>query len=305
MTDHLRYRAALHDGALVGLRNGALVLLATSMLALVVATPAVATPKGDFAVFAQCPLANPEVNLCFYVTSTGGEFNIGSTKVPINKVLTLQWGTIASEETGAEAFVDAANGETLSKTPLTVPGGLFGVLAPEGLPKWLREALGKFVSKGPASVTATLELLATPSSSRANLLFQEGIALTLPVRIHLSNPFLGSSCYIGSKVDPITLELKTGTTSPPPPNEPITGKAGFIERPGDLEGDGQATILEDELVENAFSEPGASGCGGSLSPLIDPAVDARFHLPSAAGRNTVTIEDTFRLALATAVKNSE
>jgi len=43
--------------------------------------------------------------------------------VPITNTFTLQGGAIENEETGAEAFVGALNGETLSKTPQNVPGG--------------------------------------------------------------------------------------------------------------------------------------------------------------------------------------
>ncbi len=111
---------------LAGLRNAVLGIAAASLLVLAVAAPAMATPKGDFAVFAQCPLKNPAVNLCVFVQSTGGEFIIGNKTVPVNKTITLQGGSILNEETGAETFVGAAKGETFSKTPLTVPGGLTG-----------------------------------------------------------------------------------------------------------------------------------------------------------------------------------
>ncbi len=70
LNDHLRHR--------VGLRRAVLALMSASLLALAVSAPAMATPKGDFAVFAQCPLKNPAVNLCFFVESEGGEFTIGS-----------------------------------------------------------------------------------------------------------------------------------------------------------------------------------------------------------------------------------
>jgi hypothetical protein len=43
--------------------------------------------------------------------------------VPITNTFTLQGGAIENEETGAEAFVGALNGETLSKTPQNVPSG--------------------------------------------------------------------------------------------------------------------------------------------------------------------------------------
>jgi hypothetical protein len=294
ITDHLRH--------LAGLRKAVLVSAAASMLALAVAAPAMATPKGEFEVFAQCPLSNSAVNLCFYATSTGGEFNIGTKKVPINKTITLQGGSIINEETGAETFVAAANGETLSKTPLTVPGGLFGIKAPESWPKWLQEWFNKQINEGITGVTATSELVGTPGISRSNLLSAEGVALSLPVRIKLGNAILGNECYIGSKSSPITFEFTTGTTSPPKPNEPITGRIGEIEINKTFT---LITVKNNKLVDNSFSSPGAEGCGGFLSFFIDPLVNKILGVPSAAGHNTAILEGVLKNASAAAVKASE
>ena len=42
--------------------------------------------------------------------------------------ITLQGGYTFNEETEAETFLGALNGETLSKTPQKVPGGLLGLV---------------------------------------------------------------------------------------------------------------------------------------------------------------------------------
>ena len=294
ITDHLRHRA--------GLCKAMLVLAAASMLALAVAVPAMATPKGAFAVFAQCPLKNPEVNLCFFVESEGGEFTIGKKTVPVNKTITLQGGSILNEETGAETFVPAANGETLSKTPLTVPGGLFGIKAPTWWPKFIQEWFNKQINEGLTGVTATAELVGNPGISRSNLLFQEGVALSLPVRLHLNNVILGNECYIGSKSSPITFELTTGTTNPPKPNLPITGRVGELEF---LEEFQLVVIKDNKVVDNAFSAPGVEGCGGIFSFVLDGLVNEILGVPAAAGHNTAILEGTLQNATAEAVKKSE
>ena len=292
--DHLRRLASL--------RNGVLVLAAASMLALAVVAPAVATPKGDFAVFAQCPLKNPAVNLCVFVQSSGGEFIIGTKTVPVNKTVTLQGGSILDEETGAETFVSAENGDTLSKTPLTVPGGLFGIKAPEWWSKEAQEWFNKFINEGFTGVTATAELVGNPGISRTNLLFQEGVALSLPVRLHLNNAILGKECYVGSKSSPITFELTTGTTNPPKPNKPISGAVGELEFKDEF----QLVIIKgNRVVDNAFSAPAAEGCGGSFSFVVNPLVNSLLGLPSAAGHNTAILEGTLQNATAEAVKASE
>jgi hypothetical protein len=292
--DHLR--------RLTGLRNAVLGMGAASLLVLAVAAPAMAAPKGDFAVFAQCPLSNPAVNLCVYVKSSGGLFTIGTKTVPVSKPITLQGGSILNEETGAETFVEADNGETLSKTPQQVPGGLLGIIAPEFLPKFLQVIINKLVTEGLDEVTATAELVGKPTINRTNLLFQENVALSLPVRIKLSNTLLGSSCFIGSKSSPVTFQLTTGTTAPPKPNEPITGVVGELEFKDEFQ---LAIIKGNKLVDNAFSVPGVSGCGGLLALLLDPAIELKLGLPSAAGKNTAILESTLENATAEAVRNSE
>jgi hypothetical protein len=292
--DHLR--------RLTGLRRMGFALAATALLVMVVAAPAMAKPKGAFAVFAQCPLKNPAVNLCFYVTSEGGSFTIGKKTVPVNKTITLQGGSILNEETGAETFVPAANGETLSKTPLTVPGGLFGIKAPTWWPKFIQEWFNKQINEGLTGVTATAELVGNPGISRSNLLFQEGVALSLPVRLHLNNVILGNECYIGSKSSPITFELTTGTTNPPKPNLPITGRVGELEF---LEEFQLVVIKDNKVVDNAFSAPGVEGCGGIFSFVLDGLVNEILGVPAAAGHNTAILEGTLQNATAEAVKKSE
>ncbi len=233
-----------------------------------------------------------------FAQSTGGEFRIGTATVPIDKTITLQGGIILNEETGAETFVGATNGETLSKTPLTIPGGLLGIAPPERWPHWLR-AIFRRLDRDASIVTATAELVGTPSVSRANTL---AAALQLPVRIHLSNVLLGSRCYIGSAANPIVQNLTTGTTSPPPPNTPIKGAIGELEFKDEFQ---FVVIKNNSLVDNAYAVPSAEGCGGFFSFLIDPAVNAKLGLPSAAGHNTTVLNGTLQNATAQAVKNSE
>jgi hypothetical protein len=290
--DHLR--------RLTRLRNGALVLSAAALLVLAAAVPAMAESK-DFAVFKQCPTKNPSVNLCVFVQSTGGEFTIGKKTVPVNKTITLQGGSIVNEETGAETFVAAANGETLSKTPLTVPGGLLGIKAPTWWPKFIQEWFNKQINEGLTGVTATAELVGNPGISRANLLSAEGVALSLPVRLHLNNAILGSECYVGSKSSPVTFNLTTGTTSPPPPNKAITGAVGELEFKDEF----QLVIIKgNKVVDNAFSAPATEGCGGIFSFLVNELVSEILGVPAAAGHNTAILEGSLQNATAEAVKKA-
>lgn len=261
-------------------------------------------PTGNFKVFKDCPLSNPSTEACIFAQTEKGEFIVGKETVPIKNTITLQGG-IHTTESGEEQFIAAENGETLSKTPQPVPGGLAGLVKCNEISNFLeRIACELIFENGVTGVNATTELAAPASSigiNINNLLAEEGTALSLPIKVHLENPFLGSSCYIGSNSKPVNLPLTTGTTSPPAPNKPISGSRGEL---GFEEG-GIIAIKNNKLVNNSFAAPEAEGCGGLFSFLIDPIVDSKLGIPAAAGHNTAILEGTLRNASAAAVKGSE
>jgi hypothetical protein len=282
-------------------------MVAVPIAAIGSASPALATnhPKGEFAPYANCPLKNPEVDDCVLAETTSGEFTIGKRNVPINKTITLTGGFNVNEETGLLEFKGAEDGNTLAKVPLTVPGGLLNVIAPEFLPKWLQEIFNNFINEGITGVTATTELAAPATSiglSTENLIEQKGTALSLPVKIKLDNAFLGSECYVGSNAAPIVINFTTGTTAPPLPNKPITGSPGTFSA---NESFTIITLTGGHLVNNDFAAPKSNGCGGLFSFLIGPAVDAALGLPSASGHNTAILIGKLSTANAEATRASE
>src|SRR2546430_10306616 len=97
-------------------------LCATALLAS--APGAQADLKSEYAVFSDCPLNDPSVFLCIVSTVTSGEFVIRSKTVPINRTVVLQGGAPAVTQS---TLVPAADGNTLSKTPPQLPGGLVGL----------------------------------------------------------------------------------------------------------------------------------------------------------------------------------
>jgi hypothetical protein len=282
--------------------------VAAAMLGVLVLAPAAfaKAPTGDFAVFSDCATSTPGLTDCLYSEITSGEVKIGSTAVPINKTIVLQGGFIENEETFKQTFVGAKDGNTLSKTPLKVPGGLTALVNCTEIGNFIERAACELVfENGLTGVTATTEL-AKPASQigiRSNeILNAEEPALVLPVKIKLENPLLGSNCYIGSSSSPVTFSLTTGTTSPPLPNKPITGKPGFVEFRDEFD---YVKITQDTLVDNAFSVPVASGCGGAFAFLLDPIIDSKLGLPSAAGHNTAIQNNTLQEGFAAAVIASE
>lgn len=159
-------------------------------------------------------------------------------------------------------------------------------------------------------MTAVLELVASSKHlavfNEAALHEEKGTGLALLVRIHLKNPFLGSSCYVGSEASPVKLNLTTGETDPPAGFKAIKGAFGKQET---LEEKGQTALLisGDSLVENAFSEPGVEGCGefSGIKGFLDSALDQRLKLPSKAGESSAILKGELNLASSEAVIASE
>lgn len=259
--------------------------------------------SGEFARFNECPSTTKGVEHCLYSETIGGEIVLGKKKTPIINKVVLQGGYgEANEETNIAPFYAASNGETLTKVKEEVPGGLTGIVPPEKAPALVKLLEEFFLNNSLTKVYATLEL-AKPASeiqiSTYNLLNGEDVALKLPVKVHLENPFLGSSCYVGSSSSPIIWNLTTGTTSPSSPNTPITGKSGFINVKEKFE---LVEIAENSLVENDWSAPSASGCGGVLSFLVDPVLDLMLGTTSA-GYNTAVLNNTIYSATAGSVNS--
>ena len=291
-------------------RRALTALLLVALAALSFAGVAQAKLTGNYTKFAQCPYPNTEVIKCVYDVTSSGEVVLGSKKVPIVNPVTLQggYGEATEEKEGAEfaKFYAATNGITLSKTPQPVPGGLAGIVNC----KEIKEPILRFscelaFENGLTGLNATLEL-AKPATdiriSENNLAGETGTALQMPVKVHLENPFLGSGCYVGSSGSPLTWKLTSGTTNPPLPNKAISGSAGEIEF---LEEGRILVAKNNKLVDNSWSAPGASGCGGFLVELIlDPIINAAAGVPAPAGKNTAILKGTLNVASAAAVRRN-
>jgi hypothetical protein len=276
--------------------------LIAALTALIVASAALAAPhhpKGEFAQFGDCPLNRATITDCVYSVTSSGTFTLGKKAVPIKNPVTLQGGF---EGTGSELkFFGAEDGNTLSHTPQPVPGGLLGITAPTWWPTWLQNAFNEqVINKGLTGVNATLELAAPATSIKLNtenLLFEEGVALQLPVKVHLENAFLGSNCYIGSNSSPIVVPLTTGTSGK------LKGSAGTFSA---NELFTLLTFSGGKLVNNTFTAPGATGCGGFPAEyLVDPLVNSIVGVPAGSGVNSAILEGKIQDAASSAVRESE
>jgi hypothetical protein len=283
-------------------------MLIVALAALGLAGSAQAKLTGEFTKFANCPYTNVEVEKCIYSATESGEVVLGNKKVPIEKPVILQgaFGLPVEEKEGAEfyKFFAATNGITLSKAPQNVPGGLLGIIPEASQPALVKALIKFFFENSLTGVNSTLEL-AKPASeiriSENNLAGEIGVALQMPVKVHLENPFLGKNCFVGSSSSPIIWKLTDGTTSPPAPNTPITGAGGE----GELLEKGRILKLKNnKLVDNAWSAPKAAGCGGILSFLVDPIINAQLGT-TTAGHNTAILKGTLYVAAGVTVEKND
>jgi hypothetical protein len=275
-------------------------VVALGALALV---PSALAHTGEYARFNNCPSTNPSAFKCLYSETIGGKVVLGKKTVPIVNKTILQGAYTEENEAGQASFIGATNGVTLSKTPQPVPGGLAGLVnCKEITLGWLRSSCEAIFENGLTGVNSTLEL-ALPANqivvSQEALAGELGVALKLPVKVHLENPLLGSECYVGSSSSPLIWNLTSGETKPPTGTAPIHGSAGetkFIEAGAILE------LAKSKLVENGWSAPGASGCGGwPAEYILDPIINATVGVPSAAGKNVALLENNIFIAQAKVV----
>ncbi|TDD76561.1 hypothetical protein E1293_27015 [Actinomadura darangshiensis] len=218
-------------------------------------------PIPDNFDFSDCPTlpagSDPNFSRCVSVVVTSGTFHVGAFDQAIDKPIQM-------------TFANAYNPETFKYT------AVFGKMRAE---KMLVQP-GLFGDPLLTAVYAQPEFAGVfdqPTSADFHI--------KMGLKIRLVNPFLGSNCRVGSDSNPITLELTTGTTSPPAPNTPITGEAAKIVRT-----DPQPTVRSAKHVDNSFAVPGAKGCvfGGGVADWL---VNQVGGFPSAGGKNTVIFNE--------------
>ncbi|BCJ41004.1 hypothetical protein GCM10010168_46970 [Actinoplanes ianthinogenes] len=265
------------------------VLVAVAAILALTATPAQAAPGGAYAGLDNCPLTSATMkdptNLqvgCVHSVTTGGSVTIGANVVPLDSPITIQFGVYWPADAPVREFPDgtvanvystvpAAKGKTLVAKPLQVSiPGIANIIP------------------GVTSVFAQVELAGSITGFVPLATGEDTPVFVLPVKLHLYNALFGTKCYIGSDSNPIRFSPTTGTTSPPAPNQPITGDPGTLTVVPDPNGFETLGVgfTGATLVDNAYGVPKANGCGlipGSLDALINLA----FGLPSAPGKNAV------------------
>jgi len=216
--------------------------------------------QAAFPNYVDCPREDPRVLVCVDIQSRTGSLTIKGFSVPIGESLNIRGGLRA---VGTEAeFVGATGTNGFFARPIQVPGGILGI---------------DFPIPGNA-VTARATLVGPASNIKIST---TDFGVTVPVKLKLSNPLIGPGCQIGSDDNPVVLRLITGTTNPPAPASPISGRIGTLDPV-------TRTFRGNVNVDNTFAIPGASRCGLGLG-LINGVINLKLGLPSAAGNNEMII----------------
>ena len=229
------------------------------------------TAAAAFPDFSDCPRSTPNISSCVHLQSRSGHLTIKGFSVPIGESFQIRGASVsdASRPSGFR-FVPPTGTTGVFAKPVQVPGGLLGI---------------DFPLPGNA-VTATAKLAGPVSAIDFN---PGNIELRIPLKLALTNPIIGPGCQIGSDSSPVRLDLIVGTTAPPAPNRPITGRVGTFVVASNYLG-----LIGNTNVDNSFSVPGASGCGIGLG-LINSIVNAKLKLPSAGGNNEIVIDNDVAL----------
>ncbi|MFE9116413.1 hypothetical protein [Streptomyces sp. NPDC007172] len=243
---------------------------------------------GDWAPFSRCPVDDPamlaadgrtDIVQCIASHSASGTIKLGNTNV-VTGASDLQVGVV--QHTGGTNSLVAPAGGALIADSADIPGGLLGLMCPSDIP--VIGNICRQITNGTLNrVTATVESAGTPTDFNLTAGATSGQPIiAIPIRIHLQNPFLGSSCYIGSTAHPIVLRPQN-VTAPTLGIQRFDGN-GTPDPAGDMN---RLSLVNASQADTTFAVPGASGCG--LAGLLDWAVNLKTGLPSAAGRNSVVL----------------
>ncbi len=278
-------------------------LLALALAAIGLTGTAQAKLTGEFTKFQYCPWTNETVKKCMWANTEGGEVKLGNKTVTIENDVLLQGGlgAVNTETKIAKFFAPTGGKPALAPVKQKVPGGLLGIVPSASSPWLVKRLILFFTDNALTSLYSTLELAGSATAIEVSESFiarKENVGLKMPVKVHLENPFLGSSCFVGSSSSPITWKLTSGTTSSP---NPITGSSGVTKA---LEGGRILQLNGNILVDNTWSAPKATGCGGLLGFLVNPIVNSQLGT-TTAGNNSAKLENTVNTATTTAVKNND
>lgn len=214
------------------------------------------------------------------------EFTAGKVTVKLAQPIVLKGG-FAENEAGDFQWLGARGAATIAPVAQAAPSLTKDVDSSLLSPPELERYDYYVHTAKQLKTTATVELAGSPRNlylNEENLLDTEGEAFGFPVKVKLSNPFVGEDCYVGSDEHAIVVPFTTGTSGE------LKGKLGTVQTNavGSL-----LTIYNDTLVSSGFEAPGVEGCG--VEGGADNAMNEALGLPSATG-NVAVIDGSLKQA---------
>ncbi|WP_019631107.1 hypothetical protein [Actinomadura atramentaria] len=210
----------------------------------------------------DCPPDYPpgsQYPICLILLVGGGSMKLGGLTQQIDQPIKIVVQNLITADGDLKDTYTAMSGE-----PMTIPGGVLGVLGLPDVP--FLSSLPLFQVKVQAQYAGKFAI---------NL-----PNVNLKMKIKVENPLLGDTCTIGTDEDPIDMNLNADLG-----NLTIV-KEGDPDRPFD-----DPSVMRVPAEENTFSVPKTSGCG-FLAPIIDWAVG----LPSASGQNSAHFDSYLTIA---------
>lgn len=249
--------------------------------------------SGNWAPFSRCPVDDPamlaadgttDIAICVASHSESGSIKLGNTEATTG-ANDLQFGIVRNASTGAARIVAPAGGSIVG-APTEIPGGLLGIMCPNGVPV-ISGICNQLADASLNRVVATVESAGTPANFDLTAGMQSGkVIVDIPVRIHLQNTFLGSKCYIGTTSKPVVLRPQN-ITAPALASQRFDANGtpntrGLLNR---------VALTGNDQGDSGFAVPGVSGCGPLTLGELNWAVNLKTALPSAAGNNNLVLND--------------
>jgi hypothetical protein len=257
-----------------------------------------------------CEFENPEASDCFTGITNGGKnggfFQYGHIKVPLSKPIRLQ-GSFKGAGSEVELYPAVNGGETLEAPELPVEGGLKVITQQiqeaTNWPAALRQSYSAAVKNHEGQVFVKIELAGTElfevpgSLDTENIIFEEGVAFRLPLKVKVTGPWLnslGGTCLLGSDAHPIMQHLTTegaGRAGEIAFNKPFTNTA----------------IIGSQLVDVGWhieEASGATGCGGPENEeFLDAALNRALEVQNPVRRGITELTGSLFDGAAPAIRH--
>jgi hypothetical protein len=266
--------------------------------------PGYPPPGGIYTPFTNCPLLKPVMAESVGGSATGcvagdavsGSIKIGNVTTLVAHPVIAQFGIWDPPDAGSNQFAGgvlppfAGLSAQLVSSPEFVPGGLLKALGCPSKNATVENLCQEATYFGGKYLNVFAKAQSAGQITNFNL-----TTWTQPLKFKLINPLLGSSCYIGSDDNPVVVNPSvTGTlVVENDPNPKLFPDVGVL------------AITDGTASDTTFAAPGVTGCGpgGSANIPVDEAIDKAVGLPSASGKNSLTLNGNFYLGVSFAPRN--